>query len=175
LLTDKHISVFRLLSQGILKRPLVVPDAIQLFTPSIDILKICCENIHTDEFLIAHLAYYKEYDELLDYYKFKKLFIIRDPRGQLIFRIFYMYKHSHIYPKVINWRFDEFLFKLIGEPSIPYFDDLLSSHVYYKGYFISNILSFYNEFLQWRFANNCYTIKFEDLVGPKAGDEKRQI
>lgn len=180
LMTKKHHALDRLLNEDhILKylmmtnlRPKVDASAIQLFTPSLEILDKCT-RLHDGEYLRAHLAYYYEYDKLLNNKNFKKIFIIRDPRDQIISRIYYFYRHKNLFSSLQNLSINEFITALIGSSDKIFFEDLLSSHTYYDYKpslpYISNILSFYNEFIPWRNTENCYTVKFENLVGPKGG------
>ena len=176
LLTNKNQGNTRLHGAKILtatKRPKANEKAIQLVTPSTQTLIQCLENLKDNEFLLGHLAYYEEYDKLLDQYGFKKLFIIRDPRDQLISRVFYVYKLKGIYAGLQKIPFDKLLLMLIGSPENTEFDDLLSGFLSYinspKELYISNIASFYKEYLPWLNSKNCYKTRFEKLIGPKGG------
>lgn len=69
---------------------------------------------------------------------------------------------------------EELITGLIGsltEPQI--FPTLLIDHVKYLNKPLqtsfSNIKQFYQAYLPWSQAVNCYTVKFEDLIGPRGG------
>ena len=131
-----------------------------------------------EEYIIAHLVYKKEYEEILSTKSFKVVFIIRDPRDQLISRIEYIYKYPLAYPGLQSLSFDDLLLGLIGANALPEqtFNDLFTSHISYphkpEHKAISNIFYFYSAFLPWSKSPICYTTSFEKLVGVHGGGDK---
>lgn len=155
-------------------------DTFQLMVPSLEILDKCT-NILPNEYLITHLKYDKKYDDLLKAKNFKIIIIIRDPRDQLISRVFYT-KAVPFYPGLQHLNFDELLsgFMGIGSSAKEKLHDLLLSHICYPNKptnkFISRIDHFYQEFLPWMNSSICYVTKFENLVGLKGGgSQEKQI
>lgn len=155
-------------------------DTFQLMIPSLDILHKCTNSL-SNEYLISHMKYDKQYEELLKKNNFKIIMIIRDPRAQLISRVFYT-KNVPFYPGLQHLNHDELLagFMGIGSTSYQNFNDILTSHISYpnkpKSTVISRIDKFYQEFLPWMNSSICYVTKFENLVGIKGGgSQEKQI
>lgn len=181
LLTGKSNSLWRLNKEGTLILNAVsnnapAPNAAQLFKPSLEIFNYCT-NLNSNEYLIAHLIYDKSFEQMLINKHFKMIFIVRDPRDQLISRIFYMISPELIdtFAGLKHLSFNELLSSFIGVGANPNqkFEDLLSSHISYlerpKHQAISHISKFYDAFLPWMNSPICYTTYFEKLVGPKGG------
>jgi len=177
LLTNKTNSLWRLQSsllQPYVEDPQVLPYAIQLFNPSTRMFNTCT-NLGSEEFLITHLTYDKIYEDMLLEKDFKIIFLIRDPRDQLISRVYYTQRYPSIFSGLQHLSFDELLSGYMGIDALPEqnFEDLLISHIgyshtpHYKA--ISHIVKFYEAFLPWMHVRNCYTVRFEDLVGEQGG------
>lgn len=180
LLTSKKNALWRFIDSGILVRSPIAPaTAIQLFTPSLAILEQCT-NINEDEYVIAHMVYKKEFEEILIKNGFKIIFIIRDPRDQIISRVFYVMLHKGVFSGLQQLSFNELLEGFLGVGSEGLiFEDLLTSHINYKEIPkhrpLSNIKQFYDCFLGWAKSNICFMTTFEKLIGSKGGgDDKVQ-
>lgn len=178
--TKKENGLYKFYFHGILRKRLSEENAIQLFNPSEKIFNHCLKNLSYNEYLISHLIYDRKYEELLKKNNFKVVFIIRDPRDQLISRIFYTYNYPKPYAGLQHLSFDELLSGLIGAGALPNqkFDDLISSHLSYllspEFKAISRITDFYETFLPWSKSSMVYTTRFEDIVGPNGGGSLRK-
>ncbi len=176
LITGKRNALLDFYHAGILRGSNLNTDpyAIQLFEPSVNVLDRCT-FLKDNEFMIAHLAYKDEYEDLLTKKNMKIIFIIRDPRDQLVSRVFYTYKHPGTYPGLQHLSFEELLLGFMGAyaPIDQYYPDLLQAHIRYINKPIqkslSNITQFYGAFTGWLNSSLCLTIKFEDLVGTRGG------
>ncbi len=179
LITKKENALFRFHNQGFFRVNWAKtnPYAIQIFEPTVDFLDRCT-TLNQNEYMIAHLSYGKPYEELLLNKKCKIIFILRDPRDQLISRIFFTYNNPVPYAGLQHLSFNELLEGYMGVGSQPHqiFDDLLQSHIEYgekpRGKVFSHITQFYNAFLGWQSSPLCLTVRFEDLVGENGGGSK---
>ncbi len=120
LLTKKNNGLWKYYEEGILRKPLAPENALQLITPSINVLNYCLKNLKDNEYLISHMVFNKKYEKELNKNNFKVIFIIRDPRDQLISRIFYTYKNPQMYPGLQHLSFDELLLGYMGVNTLPY-------------------------------------------------------
>ncbi len=108
-------------------------------------------------YFITHLPFDEQYSKMLKEANFKGIFICRDPRDQLVSFLEWIYEHPGDWPKLQGMSRDELLSKLI------YCED-------YKelGLSTPGVLSNYSQYTAWKNAPNFITVKFEELVGPKA-------
>jgi len=191
LLTDKKNAIHRFTAEKIFRKYEAIPenfhkecdlpkapeDSFHFFTPSKEILLKCINELKEDEYLIGHLVYNKGFENVLRKNNFKILFIIRDPRDQIISRIFYNKKLINDFSGLQRLSFDDLLTGYIGSNDLQKFSDLFTSHICYKDEpkekYISNISQFYNAFLSWMDSDICYTVKFENLVGPQGGGTRQ--
>lgn len=103
--------------------------------------------INENEFLFCHLGYSKLIKEQLLIKKYKKLFIYRDPRDQIISRAFWTLETESHYKK-------------LGFNKKPKLNELIDL-------FIQRINIIYNKFLPWLYEKDVCVIKFENLIGHK--------
>ncbi len=128
------------------------------------------QGLEDDLIRISHLIFKPEYEALLQNNNIKVLFIIRDPRDQLVAQTFAKLKS----PQHGRFAFDSLLSALIGDNAESpvfgayHFQDIplpsLSSQKY-----ISHVKRFYEAFLPWQASSVCYTTRFESLVGSQGG------
>lgn len=164
-LTNKKVATERLAQLGILRHVYTDETSIALISPSLKILNQCINTIHNDEYLISHLLYKKDYENMLIKNNFKILFIIRDPRDQLVSLVYHIYKHPTMYSGLQKLKFNDLLTACIGNESA-------NPHTSY----FNNVTTNYNNFLPWRKSPICQTIRFENLVGPLGnGSLKLQV
>ena len=149
---------------------------IHFFTPSPEIFDKCLKSTKENEYLIGHLIFNPIYKELLNHHNYKIIFLIRDPRDQLVSRVNYIYKKANFFSGLQHINFDDLLLSLIGSAQEKKINNILSNHIQCKykptNEYISNINQFYNFFLPWKNQKNCLLIKFEDLVGSKGNGRK---
>lgn len=101
-------------------------------------------------FIIAHLLPNEHNKKMILHYYFKGIFIIRDPRDQVISNSFWIEKHKdNAYSCFKEYSFDE-----------------LVTHN------ISEVKNLYNTYLDWQNSPFIYTTKFENLVGSQGGGTK---
>lgn len=181
-LTKKIPSFGHLIAEGIADLSCNPHVAAPLIEPSLTVFDKVTTNLYTNEYVIGHLIYNPIYKELLHKKNFKILFLVRDPRDQIVSRAFYIKQHSDYYPGLQHLSIKELIRALIGsEIESQVFDNLTSSHLCFLNkptqQSISNILYYYKSYLPWSSVPNCYTIKFENLVGPKGNGslEKQKI
>jgi Sulfotransferase domain len=183
LLTKKQSNFSRIINQRIVNwdySPSNFTKRPELIVPSLEILNNAT-NLQTDEFTISHLSYRKEYDTLLLNKKIKKIFIIRDPRDQIVSRAFYIQKLPGLYPGLQHLTLEQLITGLIGSITEPQdFDTLLTAHMAYynkpQQSSFSNISAYYAKYIPWMSTSDCYVTRFEYLVGPKGGGSyMRQI
>lgn len=143
-----------------------------IYTPTIELLDICT-NLTPYEHIVTHLIYRPEYERLFIKKGLKVILMIRDPRDQIISRIFYVYNNTERYKGLQALSISELIEGYIGDANYTNFPDLLSSHIAYEsapeGKYISNIKQFYDAYLPWGSTSICYVMKFENLVGCKGG------
>jgi hypothetical protein len=99
--------------------------------------------MQNNEYLSGHMSYDKLYENFFLKNNFKVVFIIRDPRDQLVSHVYYIYKRRQPGYKMN-------------------FNDLLT-------HLIKNVKNFYSVYLPWKNSPVCYTTTFEKLVGPNGG------
>lgn len=166
LLTNKNISYYHFTQQGITEE--------ELMDPSPSTFTRLLTTLYSNEFLVGHFKYTLEYDQLVKDHNFKVVFIIRDPRDQIVSRAFYIQKYPERYPGLQHLSIEELITGLIGSITEPQlFNTLVTDHVKYLNKPLqtsfSNIKQFYQAFLPWSKTANCYTVKFEKLIGPQGG------
>lgn len=167
LITHKQNALFRYIKEGILKGT-SDEDAQQLVRPSLEVLDKCT-NLHNNEFIIGHLSYKLEYEELLKKKGYKVLLLIRDPRDQLLSFAYYIDKYKYHLPGHYL-SFNDLFLSLMGAYNSPLtrinnpldFDKELNKVVSHTG-------QLYSFFLPWSKSSLCYTTRFELLVGDKGG------
>lgn len=99
----------------------------------------------------AHMSYHPEFSSLLDKMGYKKFFIFRDPRAQVVSRAHWILDNPEIFPQHAPHR---------NKPG--YFDQLLMD-------LIKEVPHVYRKFMPWKKDHRCYSVRFEDLVGPQGG------
>lgn len=179
LLTGRQNALWKFVNQGLLRSPSAPVNSMSIFTPSMSLFNKCT-NFNTNEFIIAHLVYRLSYERMLKEKNFKMLFIIRDPRDQVVSRAYYAKKHPTVYPGLQHLSIEELISGYIGvgSKSTQNFDDLFTSHLTYPQRpvypAISHIVKFYRAFLPWAKSSISYTVKFEHLVGANGGGSLEQ-
>src|SRR5581483_4268229 len=95
---------------------------------------------------------------------FKKIFIYRDPRDQVVSLAFFMLR----YPDTDYWNkaslipFDDLIMDIISEGST--FNGLPPT---------KNVATLYDSYLPWLNTSGVLCIRFEDLIGPKGGNSQK--
>ena len=180
-LSGRHDAIQRLHREGVLEHVTqALPGswggrapvtALQLYTPSREILERCLE-LADDEYLRTHLTFTPEHEEVLAAHGCRVVFVLRDPRDQLVSRVHYTYDQRAYFPGLEGLAPDELLLRLIGRDGEDH-DDLLSGFLFYGGppgdRDVSHVRELYELYLPWRTSPICLTVRFEDLVGPEGG------
>jgi len=117
-------------------------------------------EIYDYKYIIGHMPFSKDGNEVLEKYIKKTITIIRDPRDMAISMI----NHSRTRPLHHAHRY---LFKKLH-------NDSERLHAVIEGYdndfgSLIGLNSMYDSMLQWKNQSTNLTIKFEDLVGQKGG------
>jgi hypothetical protein len=95
----------------------------------------------------------------------KTIFVIRDPRAQVVSMAKWVKKHPKVWKKHRDKSLREVIVELIQDCSDIYSTQFESA----KLRTINNIQELYCEYLGWIETSNVLTIKFEDLVGFQGG------
>lgn len=143
----------------------------QMYRPTIEKLAKCTLS---NDFNCYHLPYNPEYSEFFKQNNIKVCFIYRDPRDQVVSQVYYMFLQADREKRGYGrFNFNSLLTALIGDNEkspfqLEHFQDMslemLSSMEY-----ISHIKRYYELFLGWQKSDICYSVRFEDLVGPRGG------
>lgn len=121
-------------------------------------------------FFHQHLEHSAEYETFFKKHDAKLFFILRDPRDVLVSRVFYLKAGKRKQFPFKHLSLDELLSALIGSLNDSpkgmksWVDGLVTDKAS-----ICNIAHLYHNFLPWIQASNCYTTRFESLVGSKGG------
>jgi hypothetical protein len=119
------------------------------------------EQLNKYEFLYGHRSFKNEIGILLKQNNISHFLIVRDPRDVAVSRAFYIpndvNNKSFSYFKDISHR-ERLIASITGVPGC-----------------LNSIAEMYNEYFTWLNDDNCFVIKFEDLVGNRGGgsDEKQ--
>jgi len=141
-------------------------------------------NIFKDQKIITrHLLHTEKTEKFVEQNTYANLFLIRDPRSQLVSAAFAT-KKKRIGAQKRS--IEELLLDFIlarNENFIPMarhsqFQQIQPDEILFKLDLLwrIGILGFYNRFIPWMKAKNFYTVRFENLVGPRGGgSEQTQI
>lgn len=118
-------------------------------------VKYILETTKPGQILITHLHYSEENNKTMDYFKVKKIFVIRDPRDIVVSEAFYMKKNKkhpyHLFAKKLS--LEECLYRaIVGDSN--------------QGY--PSINETLNWFSGW-FHSGSFIVRFEDVIN----EEKR--
>ncbi len=109
----------------------------------------------TKNFVGAHMPFSQKFSSYLGSLGYKKLFIYRDPRDQVVSRTFAILKRP-----------DEFPREAKKNTSPAYFGLLLME-------IINQVPHRYGRYMPWKDDPTCCAIKFEDLIGPDGGGSQQ--
>lgn len=124
------------------------------------------KNSSYTKYFLTHAIASPENINLIQNNNYKAIFILRDPRDQVVSFTHYIYKLSDYWPKLCNLPFNELLMLLITDISCIKNDHLWAIPELYS---FHSIDSFYQAYLPWTQQPFVYTTYFEKLVGPNGG------
>lgn len=131
------------------------------------VLESLFSKIAEREYIIGHIPYSDESNELIDRYITKTITIIRDPRDMALSMI------NHVKTRPQHHAHKYFFGQLTTDSER--LEAILFGYENKFGH-MSSVASMYNSMLQWQKQPHNLTMKFEDLVGPRGGGEtKNQV
>lgn len=115
-------------------------------------------------FLVGHALYAWENVDFMRAYKARAIFIVRDPRDQVVSMAYWI--KADWQNKMSHWPLHLIIKHLIvdGDKYWRYQAQVFRS--------LGGITRFYSLFLGWMRENNCYVTFFEKLVGPAGGGDR---
>lgn len=126
----------------------------------------CEQDFKRGSHVLSHAPYNSALGELIIEHNYKGIFMIRDPRDQVVSFIHFAQDSMKIWETlrsmpfeaaVTSWITDTKLIKAKGRFSDPIMDSF------------GNIADFYNHYLPWIDHPNFYTVRFENLIGAQGG------
>lgn len=128
-------------------------------------------HLPSNQFWLHHLIPTPQYiDKLINHNNYAIFFIYRDPRDQVVSFMYHVRKietknkRPFYKPEVFQMSDDELLMALIKECDI----HPTKNHISCSG-----TRNLYNTYLTWMNVPGVYSLKFEDLIGPKGGGSAR--
>jgi hypothetical protein len=118
-------------------------------------------KLRNSQFIIAHIEWWDEIYDLLNRNEIKILLLLRDPRDIVISKFKYItYKNKkhrlHNYYKNLGNDNSRLKTAIIGDPKVG----------------ASSIYEDFVSFIPWIKSDNCFVIKYEDLIGENGGGNK---
>lgn len=102
-----------------------------------------------EKILAGHLIFNSHNNSILAKNNYRAIFIIRDPRDQVISTVYWIYKNIDLWPNWRNFTFNNVISKIIHKTA-----------------------DRYATYLPWKNNALIYTTTFEKLVGPTGGGSK---
>ena len=117
---------------------------------------------------LSHMPYTSSNIDILMANNFKRFFVYRDPRDQIISMIFWIYRYPHKRPHHAHLSIEELTYELINEGAAIYHPHLAGPEI--KS--IHGIYDLYKLYLPWKNHPAIYVTSFEKLIGEHGGSSK---
>ncbi|HVW99781.1 MAG TPA: hypothetical protein VHA52_05035 [Candidatus Babeliaceae bacterium] len=125
------------------------------------------KELSKDNFFSTHTKYTREHAREIEENNYKCFFILRDWRDQLVSFTYWVLKRDQEWPGLRYMEFNDLLMELIerGAPVYSHFGPR-EDHALFS---LNGVDKFYRPYFAWMKHPAFYTVKFENLVGPKGG------
>ena len=114
----------------------------------------------------THFSYTSEFDHFLDRSNVTKFLMIRDPRAMVVSEAFMIQKGFQDDQYI---ELEPLLLDLIDGRKKNYIPWGVEVHECYPVMWDMGVCAYYKTFLPFVQSKNCFTVRFEDLVGPEGG------